>query len=195
MLIDPTTSVEILKSFVVLHPYLILGIGFFFARESVFIPALYLVFAGKLELSLLIPLMIIMNTISDAVLYAIGRFVSEERLRKIFGARIFTYIDEGGELFAANSMKTIFISRFVYGTRTAAQVLSGLFCIPFHRYLLVNTAAITLFILALAGIIASVRISIDIFASGIKIAQMFMLIGVLVYLAWRAVTKHTTIRR
>lgn len=183
MFIDPTLVFEGIKIFIGTYPYAALAFGFFFARESLFIPSMYMALAGKLDATTLVALMIVMTSLSDAVLYTLGRHVSEERLRGVVGQKISSMIDHMRELFVAKSLRTIFISRFVYGTRTAVQILAGAFKVPFAHYFIVNIIAITLFVGVLTALVTTFRVSVDMLLNGVYVAQMTLLGIVLVFLA------------
>lgn len=179
-------------SFVQMYPYVFLSAGFFFAHESVFIPSIYLGLSGTLDLELLVILMIVMSVISDAAVHLVGRYISEERIRRHAGKRLLTAVDAGHVFFERYGLVAIIVSRFIYGTRVATQLLSGMYRVPFVQYIIVNTIGMTVFIVALTALLASVRTSFDFLIESfavVKIAVLgIFLVGIMVWVRMRRKT-------
>lgn len=185
-MVDVQPIVEVIREFVVAHPYVLLSIGFFFAHESVFIPSIYLGLNGKLDLQTLVVLMIVMSVISDAVVHLIGRYISEERIRRHVSPKIARGLDMGHEFFGRHGLMAIFISRFIYGTRVATQLFSGMFRVPFLSYLAMNTLGMTAFIVTLTVVLASAQTSFSVFMESVTIVKILILGVVLVGIFWWA---------
>lgn len=136
-----------------LHPYLFIFIGLFFFGETVFFPALYLAFKGNLEVAAIIELMIAATLLSDLVWYLIGRLTPRTRAVRLMGERAARVMERISASFATHRLKTLYLSKFVYGTRTVVQVLSGIHKTPFPQYMIVNalgTMSLAAVILVLA---------------------------------------------
>jgi membrane protein DedA with SNARE-associated domain len=121
-----------------LHPYVFIFIGLFFFGETVFLPSLYLGFKGTLSVPIVIALMITASLLSDLVWYTIGRWFPKETVVRRLGERSARHMEQLSSFFDAHRLKTLFLSKFVYGTRTIVQVLSGMHRTPFWEYMLVN---------------------------------------------------------
>ena len=122
---------------VIIHPYLYLFIGLVFGGESVLLPAIYLAILGKLELPLVFSLSIFATIISDSFWYFIGRRVPHNKLLKFVG-ELRTWAERLSALFVRNSFFVIILSKFMYGTRTATQILAGVYKVTFHQYILAD---------------------------------------------------------
>lgn len=140
----PESLLDIIAS----YPYAIVFVGLLLGGETVLLPALYFVVVGELNGWYVMGIMVIATIISDIFWYAIGRGavpifirqkVKEDRLRQVDR---FSSVVVGKELFI------LFYSKFIYGTRIAAQVFCGAREVSFYPYLAVNTLAVA----ALGGV-------------------------------------------
>ncbi len=117
------------------------------------IPAVYLSFTGELSAKAVVFAALGATVISDSVWYFVGRFLKEE---KILGLRVVAkrqeLLERGRHYFARYGSLIIVASKFIYGTRTAVQIIAGIEKIPFFRYLAVNAFAVLLWIGVLYGI-------------------------------------------
>ncbi len=138
-----------------LHPYIFIFIGLFFFGETVFFPSLYLAFRGTLDIPVVIGLMIGATIASDLVWYAIGRSLPKTTAIRLMGGRAARVMESISVFFGTHRLKTLYGSKFVYGTRTVVQIMSGMHKTPFWKYVSVNilgTASLALLILVLAYI-------------------------------------------
>lgn len=139
------------------HPYLFIFFGLLVAGELVLIPAIYLAVTGRLELGGVFLVAVTAMAISDLAWYWLGRALPRERLRRIGGGRIGRTMNRLEALYARRGSQILIGSKFVYGTRTAAQVLAGAHAMPVSAYLAANTAGVVLLVGALCAIGYSVR--------------------------------------
>ena len=121
-----------------LHPYVFIFVGLFFFGETVFLPSLYLAFKGTLDVSTVIVLMILASLLSDLVWYIIGRALPRASAIRFMGDRAVRVMEHISKFFEVHYLKALYLSKFVYGTRTVVQVLSGMHKTPFWEYMLVN---------------------------------------------------------
>ncbi|HEX6928298.1 MAG TPA: DedA family protein [Gammaproteobacteria bacterium] len=124
------------------RPYLFIFIGLLFAGELVLIPAIYLAVTGRLELGWVFLAAVSAMGISDFAWYGLGRVLPRKRLAKI--ASIGRAMNRLERLYDRRGVQILVGSKFVYGTRTAAQVLAGTHAMPVWTYLAANTVGITL---------------------------------------------------
>ncbi len=138
--------------------YLLLFVGLFLGGETVLIPAVYFALNGDLDLLTLFAISIFATLISDSLWYMFGRVAKFDRIARwpIVGRQAGVIAKISG-VFRAHSLKILFGSKFVYGTRVAAQILSGAYAVPFFHYLLVNIVGV----LALQGYIVLLALSLD----------------------------------
>lgn len=109
---------------------------------------------GALELSTLIPLLLIAAILGDAVNYSIGKKLG----LKVFQnprSRIFKreYLEQTEKFYKKYGAKTIVIARFVPIVRTFAPFLAGVGTMPYRQFALYNVsgAALWVFSLCFAG--------------------------------------------
>ena len=139
------------------RPYLFLFIGLLVAGEVVLIPAIYLAVTGRLELGWVFLVAVAATGISDLVWYYLGRALPRERLKRIGGGRTGRAMDRLDALYARRGAQILIGSKFIYGTRTAAQVLAGANGMRAGTYLAANTFGIALLVGVLCAIGYSVR--------------------------------------
>jgi len=160
------------------HVYLLLFVALFLAGESIFLPAVYLALAGKLDLKVVVMLTLSANILSDLVSYGIGHYVPEERLRRFVGPRISRGMDAIQGFFVNHSLKVVFGSKFVYGTRTVAHILSGTFKTPFMPYLAVNILSNIILSSVLTGLAIGTKSSVETLSQSVYSAQIAFLVFV-----------------
>jgi|GEM_PF-1212019 len=134
------------------YPYLMLFVGMLLAGELVLLPALYLATTGRLDPILVIAVATLATMLSDLAWFLLGRWSPSgavDRLRRRYSAGP---IDRLQGLFSRNGPRLLFLSKFVYGTRIAAQVIAGALEMPLRTWLLVNLAAVLAVTLALSGL-------------------------------------------
>lgn len=134
------------------HPYLYVFVGLLFVGELVLLPAIYLSIAGRLDLAYVIGIAIIATVLSDLVWYFAGRKFPASALRRLPGRGTSRLVLGLDRLFARRGAQVVFLSKFVYGTRTAAQILAGVHDLPFRPYLVANTLGVAALTLTLSGI-------------------------------------------
>ncbi|HEX7047773.1 MAG TPA: DedA family protein [Gammaproteobacteria bacterium] len=137
------------------RPYLFIFIGLLIAGELVLLPAIYLAVTGHLELEWVALIAIAAMGISDLVWYYLGRALPRERLSRI--GRIDRAMNRLDVLYARRGPQILIGSKFVYGTRTAAQVLAGTNAMPVSMYLMANTIGIVLLVAVLCALGYAVR--------------------------------------
>jgi len=130
------------------HPYLFLFVGLLFTGELVLLPAIYLAITGRLELAYVIAVSISTTMLKDFGLYYLGRKVPAAALQRLPG-RGTNGLDR---LFGQHGANVVFLSKFVYGTRAAAQILAGLHDLPLRVYLTANALGVAALTLILSGI-------------------------------------------
>src|SRR4029079_780436 len=81
-------------------------------------------------------------------------------------------------LFARHGLKAVFFSKFIYGTRIAAQMLAGLSRLRFSRYLLVNVLSVLVWLALLLGIGMAIDQVADSF--GIRVHKAYLLLGLFI---------------
>ncbi len=125
--------------------------------ETVLLPAIYLATTGTLQLPLLFVVSFSATLVADAILYILGTTIPHEDFSShSFLGKHQNRINSLTHVFALHPFLILFTSKFVYGTRTAVQILCGMYHVPFAKYLLVNALGIStlniVYILAAKGV-------------------------------------------
>jgi membrane protein DedA with SNARE-associated domain len=125
------------------YQYIFLFIGVIIGGETVIVPAVYLVLTKIFNLGFFLSITIVATVISDTAWYLFGRYVPWEKMNRYRAiSKRKELLSKFGVRFDRRALWYLYISKFVYGTRILAQVLSGLRRIPYWKYILVNTLAI-----------------------------------------------------
>lgn len=172
------------------QPYLFIFIGLLFAGELVLLPSIYLAVTGRLELEWVFVVAVAAMGISDLVWYFLGRSVSRARLERLGSGRVGRAMDRLDRLYARRGPQILVGSKFVYGTRTAAQILAGANRLTITTYLAANTVGVALLVGALCAIGWSVRGTIGRLTD--FVGQMELAFAIFVVLA---VTTHLVVAK
>lgn len=138
------------------YPYLVLFVGLLLAGEAILLPALYLATTGRLDPVWVIAVAIVATWLSDGLWYLLGRWYPAQALARLRARQSEVVVARLDTLIHRNGPRLLFLSKFVYGTRTAAQVLAGAAKMPFSIYMGVNMLGVATLVLCLAGLAWSV---------------------------------------
>lgn len=196
-LIEPYID-KIMELFYI-HPYLLLFVGLLFAGESILLPAIYAALLGKLEMSYVIGIAMLATTISDCCWYYIGVHMQDRYVSNIVNERVKNIMAKLSVVFNKRGPLILYLSKFVYGTRIAAQVLSGTHKMPFRKYISVNflgVLSLTFFILGLAYVTNETVSHIEGIVHNVEIAFLaFVAILVLAHVVVGKYLKKTWFQR
>ncbi len=126
-------------------------VGLLFGGETVLLPAIYFGISGAISLQAVIAISVLATAISDTFWYYLGCIISVEKIASIsIFKKHAKKVMRLSHSFQENGLILLFFSKFVYGTRTAMQILCGVNRIAFAKYFFVNISGIlalnTLFI-------------------------------------------------
>ncbi|MBX4211046.1 VTT domain-containing protein [Candidatus Parcubacteria bacterium] len=167
-------------SFLTEYRYAFIFIGMFVLGEAVLIPALYLSFQGVFDPLNVFFVSISATLLSDAMWYLIGRYlstkdISESRLiqnrKEVF--------DKTTRLYDTYGLRILYLSKFIYGTRTIVQIITGYRKIPHRDYVVVNTLGALTYLFSFFLIASLMHASFDEFGAllnEVKIAILFIII-------------------
>ncbi|MBI2120734.1 MAG: VTT domain-containing protein [Parcubacteria group bacterium] len=163
------------------YKYAFIFIGLIVAGEAVLIPAIYFSFIGRLDLTLVVVVALIATILSDALWYLLGRWggYKEWTRRRVFGNER-SAVQRFSAYFLHHNLIALFLSKFIYGTRIAAQVLSGINKVPFRSYFHVNAIAAAAWIATLVLLGAGFSSGIDELSSTVRVMEQFAGFAVLV---------------
>lgn len=134
------------------YPYLMLFVGLLLVGEAVLLPALYLATTGRLDPFSVIIVAVAATMLSDLAWFLLGRWSpvgAVEKMRRRHSGHV---VDRLQKLLSRNSSSLLFLSKFVYGTRIAAQVLAGALDMRFRSWAVINFAAVVTITLVMAGL-------------------------------------------
>jgi membrane protein DedA with SNARE-associated domain len=125
--------------------------------------------------------------------YYVGRHMGDRFARRMVKGKIQERLERLSGPFAKHGPMVLFFSKFVYGTRMAAQILAGLQKMPIRKYLSINMLGIvtlTTFIAVLAYSIDETVENITDFIHSVEIAFLIFIVAlVLMQLALGAYFK------
>lgn len=150
---------EHLLASIATHPYMYLFVGLIFGGETALLPALYLGAKGVLDTVWISLIMIAATLVSDTVWYFVGLGMSHGTSCIKLGERMQQRVGHLAASFDRRSVFFLFLSKFVYGTRTAAQILCGMRKMPMKTYIFINTIgviSITILYVAMMHVIVQV---------------------------------------
>ncbi|MDP1625317.1 MAG: VTT domain-containing protein [bacterium] len=165
------------------HPYIIIFVGLIIAGESILLPAIFLAIAGKLSMPYVVAITVISTTLSDTVWFYVGRHMQHGIFRRFIIDRVMAKVDEIAKPFDAHKAKVLFASKFVYGTRTAVQILAGARGMEWRRYIMVNFLGVLSLTLALIALGYSVNLSLAGLAEVVHRIEVVFLIFVALVVA------------
>jgi membrane protein DedA with SNARE-associated domain len=134
------------------HPYLLIFVGLLVAGELVLLPAIHLSIAGHLQAGYVFAIAVLAIALSDLFWYGLGRRIPRPRLERIGRGRVGRTIAGIEDAFLQQGAQILVGSKFVYGTRTAVQVLCGMHRMKVQTYVLANLTGVVLLVAALFAI-------------------------------------------
>lgn len=125
------------------YPYAITFVGLLIGGETVLLPALYLAVIGVLNGWYVMAIMLLATIISDVFWYSVGRGIVPRIIQANVNQKRIIQLNKLSRVIAGKELIILFYSKFIYGTRIAAQILCGARNTSFPSYLIVNTLAVT----------------------------------------------------
>jgi membrane protein DedA with SNARE-associated domain len=160
------------------HPYAIIFVALFFSGESVLLPAVYYSLEGKLEPAYVFAVALLSTVISDIAWYYIGAHMKKHFFRRAVSGRTAAAVERLSGAFSHHGPLVLFLSKFVYGTRIAAQVLSGVYAMRFRTYLSVNVLGVSALIAALFILARFTEATVGGLEAGVHAAEIAFLVFV-----------------
>lgn len=136
-MVEAHTFVLSIKLFML--EYILVIIGLIVFGDAVLVPTVYLALLGHLNLGLILVLSFLINNSMNVLWYYVGKM----KLRGSF--RSFSFIEKYEknhpqimDMFSKHQLKIIFFSRFLHGSGVSIMILSGIYNVPFKKYMLMN---------------------------------------------------------
>jgi membrane protein DedA with SNARE-associated domain len=162
------------------HPYLIVFIGMLFAGESVLLPAMHYALLGKLEPAFVIAVALASMMLSDVVWYYIGGHIKQRYMKRMVSGKAKASIERLSGVFSRRGPLVLYLSKFVYGTRIAAQILAGAEGMKFRTYIGINFLGVSTLIAALYILSYFIQASVSGLQGVVHIAEISFLALVVV---------------
>ncbi len=126
-------------------------IGLLFGGETILVPAVYVSISGVFNIWILLIIAVVATLVSDSFWYWLGKKMELKKIQEIpfFGKKVAEHSEYTKKLFENHGFKMLFVSKFVYGTRIIAQIFSGMYRMPYLKYLFVDTLAVMVWFFAL----------------------------------------------
>ena len=163
---------------------LLLFVGVLIVGLPVLLPTMHLAVQGEVPLWIVASIALTATWSSDAFWYVVGRSASNERLKRI--RRLRPHL-ERAEAIAARSSATrlLFLSRFLYGTRIAANVFSGAGRMSVRTFAAVNGVSAVLWVGALFLLVFAVGSSLERIFVGSRAPHVIVTVLVLLAIGLR----------
>lgn len=177
------------------YPYAVIFVSLMIGGGIILFPSFYLAIVNELTLAYIWGIMIIATIISDSFWYATGRGVGPKFFRSIMEKKRSVYLERASEFIEGRELVMLFYSKFVYGTRIAAQVICGARKVPYIRFLGVNIVAVMIlgliyYVLVYFAWERISRAEALRFKAALSIILVIAVVGVLHYLIYRARTRY-----
>ena len=158
------------------HSYLALFFALLVGGETILLPAVYFALLGKLELLPVVAVAATATILSDFGWYLGGRFVPASKIGRLplLRRRWPQALAYASDLFERHGAKTVFASKFLYGTRIATQVLAGVTRLGYVRYLIANTASVLVWLAGILVLALIIGKSADSLHVGIRRAYLLL---------------------
>lgn len=158
------TILGLVPSIVTDYPYAFLAVGLFIAGDSVLIPAVYLSLKGRLDPAAVTMVAFSSMLLSDYMWYWIGGHLDRRVLQKMVDGRIKRAVDRLSGAFSARSRLVLYLSKLVYGTRIAAEILAAASKMKPWTFLLVDAAGVA----TLLALFFALGYAIDVTTGGLE---------------------------
>lgn len=173
------TILSLIPSVVTDYPYAFLALGLFVAGDSVLIPAVYFAMRGRLDPAAVAFIAFASMLLSDYMWYWIGGHLERRVFRNMVDGRLKRAIDRLSGAFAVRSRQVLYLSKFVYGTRVAAEILAGTSKMRPWTFLWVDAAGVA----TLVAIFFALGYAIDVTTGGLESFVHGAEIALLIFIA------------
>jgi membrane protein DedA with SNARE-associated domain len=167
------------------YPYITVFIGLLIGGETILLPALYLGVLGVLNVWAILVIMIISTVISDTFWYTVGRGLIPQFVEKSFSEKRRSQLEKLSSVIKGKELAILFYSKFIYGTRIAAQILCGARKVPFWKYQSINILAVVVL-----GIVYYLLVRSSFMIVGAFESLQHNIIAIMVLVAIAATTIH-----
>ncbi len=166
------------------YKYIAFFIGMILGGDLVLITGVFLATQNIMDIRWLIVLAISATLLSDLCWFYIGKHFPQRTLLKWnFIKRRQALIDKISNFFKKHSFKTVFYSKFIYGTRTIVQLMSGGHRLSVSKFFAVDAVGTIGYTLLIVALGYSLRLGIEDVEEVVHSAQITFAIFVVVLFA------------
>jgi len=165
--------------------YALITVGIIALGDAAFVPAVYLALQGHLNLGIIILISFLVSNIMDIWWY----FLGTKGLQRVFKSLPFIEKWEKKHpelmaMFTKHQLKIVFWSRFLHGSGVSIMVLSGIYKVPFKKYMLMNLLSSIIVIVSVPLVIFLAKQGADAVFYKIHIAEAIIALGVILIFAF-----------
>lgn len=176
--------------------YAFLFVGIVATGGFILIPAVYFSIGGFISLIGLYGITVAATVFSDVIWYLIGWVIKKKAWRPRFLGRHLREAEKLERFYRKHGVMTVFIAKFVYGTRVATQLLAGMYRTDFLKFVLVTVAGASIWFwffyfllrftnVGLEGVAATAfRLEVVLLAVVVALVLFYFLIGKYIKRRW-----------
>ncbi len=166
----------------VLYPFIF--IGNIFLGGLVLVPAIYLTQVGVVKLWILFFITIASGMTSDSFWYLVGHKGKEKRLYALpFIQSRIQEAEKFSAFFKKHGVILVYFTKFIYGTRIASHVLSGVHRINYFKFLIATALGTATWFGIFYFLIRSIDIGIESAkATAFRIEIIFLIVVIVILL-------------
>ncbi|MEK7194562.1 MAG: hypothetical protein AAB660_02650 [Patescibacteria group bacterium] len=164
--------------------YAIIALGLFAFGDAAYVPAVYLAITGHLLLWPIMLMSFVASNLMDIGWYLFGT----KGLQKVFKSLPFIakWEEKHPELMASffkHQLKIIFWSRFLHGMGYPIMILSGVYKVPFKKYMMMNLLSALIIVFSVPTVIYFTQQSSYAIFNSLKLAEIVLVVAVILIFA------------
>ncbi len=169
-----------------LSVYIFVFFGLILSGDIFLVAMIYSSRFGFIDLPILFVIAICASTVSDTLWYAMGRFVKNERLKRLPLMRKKPELAERlSRKFESRASLLLFSCKFLYGTRIITQVLCGTHRMKYGKYFSISLAGTVLWTSFLMLLITTIHQSLALFKGTLTKIEIGAVLVAAVFVALR----------
>ena len=147
-------------------------IGLILLGDAFFVPSIYLAILGHLNLTMVLLISFLVSNTMDIFWYHLGKMILKGSFRSLsFIEKYEKNHPQVMEMFFKHQLKIVFWSRFLHGSGTSIMILSGVYNVPFKKYMTLNFLSSLIVIFAVPLIVFFAREGASAVFDNIKIME------------------------
>jgi membrane protein DedA with SNARE-associated domain len=173
------------------HKYSLLFLGLFFGGDTALLIGIYFSIIGVMALWYVVALTFVASLLADAIWYWVGMSLSYKQLKRLPYFRVHThYITALEKFLDKHALKTLFYSKFIYGTRMLIQIICGTHGVDLWDYFSINTIGTLMWIGVFLAISRFISVNLSSFRHVAHGIELVFLAVVIIIIAINVLVKH-----